>query len=69
MEFTRIPGTDLQVSRIALGTWVMGGWLYDPRWAWHAAEELGAEASYPPQYRRCPPARWPQAFPPHQAVE
>jgi aryl-alcohol dehydrogenase-like predicted oxidoreductase len=26
MEYTRIPGTDFQVSRIALGTWTIGGW-------------------------------------------
>ena len=45
------------------------GMLYNPRWAWHAAEELWAEASYPPQYLRCQPARWPQAFPQRQAVE
>ena len=45
------------------------GMLYNPRWAWHAAEELGAEASYPPQYLRCQPVRWPQAFPQRQAVE
>lgn len=30
--------------------------LYDPRWAWHAAEVLGAEAAYPPQYARCHPS-------------
>jgi len=28
MEFTGIPGTDLQVSRIDLGTWAMGGWMW-----------------------------------------
>ncbi len=28
MEFTQIPGTDLQVSRIALGTWAIGGWMW-----------------------------------------
>jgi aryl-alcohol dehydrogenase-like predicted oxidoreductase len=28
MEFTGIPGTDLQVSCIALGTWAMGGWMW-----------------------------------------
>jgi 2,4-dienoyl-CoA reductase-like NADH-dependent reductase (Old Yellow Enzyme family) len=32
------------------------GMLYDPRWAWHAAAALGAEASYPNQYLRCRPA-------------
>jgi NADPH2 dehydrogenase len=31
------------------------GMLYDPRWAWHAAQELGADAAYPPQYARCHP--------------
>ena len=28
MEFTRISGTDMEVSRIALGTWAMGGWMW-----------------------------------------
>jgi NADPH2 dehydrogenase len=28
------------------------GMLYNPRWAWHAATALGAEAAYPPQYAR-----------------
>ncbi len=31
------------------------GMLYDPRWAWHAAAELGAEVAYPNQYQRCRP--------------
>ena len=26
--------------------------LYNPRWAWHAAEELDAEVAYAPQYMR-----------------
>jgi len=30
----------------------------DPRWAWHAARELGAEAPYAPNYVRCTPAVW-----------
>jgi len=30
----------------------------DPRWAWHAARELGAEAPYAPNYVRCSPAVW-----------
>jgi 2,4-dienoyl-CoA reductase-like NADH-dependent reductase (Old Yellow Enzyme family) len=29
--------------------------LYNPRWPWHAAAELGAHVSAPPQYWRCPP--------------
>lgn len=31
------------------------GMLYDPRWAWHAAAELGGQVSAPPQYWRCQP--------------
>ena len=30
--------------------------LLNPRWPWHAAERLGAEADYPPQYERAHPA-------------
>ena len=37
---------------VALGR----GMLYNPRWAWHAAVELGAEFSYPPQYERSHPS-------------
>jgi 2,4-dienoyl-CoA reductase-like NADH-dependent reductase (Old Yellow Enzyme family) len=35
--------------------------LDDPRWVWHAAERLGAEVSYPPQYARVARAIWPGA--------
>ena len=28
MEFVAIPGTSLSVSRIALGTWAIGGWMW-----------------------------------------
>jgi 2,4-dienoyl-CoA reductase-like NADH-dependent reductase (Old Yellow Enzyme family) len=31
------------------------GILYDPRWPWHAAAELGASVDAPPQYWRAPP--------------
>jgi len=31
------------------------GMLYDPRWPWHAAAELGAKVHAPPQYLRCEP--------------
>lgn len=34
--------------------------LHDPRWAWHAAHELGVSLRYPDQYMRCAPERWPQ---------
>lgn len=32
--------------------------LYNPRWPWVAAEELGAKAFYPPQYERAHPHAW-----------
>jgi 2,4-dienoyl-CoA reductase-like NADH-dependent reductase (Old Yellow Enzyme family) len=32
------------------------GMLYDPRWGWHAAAELGGEVSAPPQYWRSQPS-------------
>lgn len=32
--------------------------LDDPRWGWHAADELGAEVHCPPQYARARPASW-----------
>ncbi len=38
------------------------GFLYEPRWTWRAAHELGAEGQYPPQYARANPKLWPQAF-------
>lgn len=28
MEMVTIPGTDIEVSRIALGTWAIGGWMW-----------------------------------------
>src|SRR6266478_5384507 len=28
MEFTKIAGTGLTVSRIGLGTWAIGGWMW-----------------------------------------
>jgi 2,4-dienoyl-CoA reductase-like NADH-dependent reductase (Old Yellow Enzyme family) len=31
------------------------GMLYDPRWPWHAAAELGATVEAPPPYWRAPP--------------
>jgi hypothetical protein len=37
------------------------GFLDDPRWAWHAADMLGADVEYPRQYRRARPDQWPGA--------
>lgn len=39
------------------------GAMWDPRFAWHAAEELGAETPYAPKYRACHPTLRPQIFP------
>lgn len=33
------------------------GFLYNPRWVWHAAAQLGATVSAPPQYWRCSPSK------------
>ena len=37
------------------------GFLDDPRWVWHAAQALGVEIAYPPQYGRAHPKAWPGA--------
>lgn len=28
MGYYKIPGTDLEVSRVAIGTWAIGGWMW-----------------------------------------
>ena len=38
------------------------GMLYDPRWAWHAAEKLGAQVRPPKQYGRAAPRSAPKLF-------
>ena len=38
------------------------GMLYDPRWAWHAAAELGASVDAPPPYWRAPPRQFKHLF-------
>ena len=35
--------------------------LDNPRWVWHAAEQLGVELDYPPQYARSRHDLWPGA--------
>ena len=35
--------------------------LDDPRWVWHAAEQLRVTIDYPVQYAPCHPGRWPGA--------
>ena len=39
------------------------GAMWDPRWAWHAAEELGAETPYAPKTMPAHPSMRPQVFP------
>jgi 2,4-dienoyl-CoA reductase-like NADH-dependent reductase (Old Yellow Enzyme family) len=41
-----------QVDMVALGRAMM----YRPRWTWHAAERLGVDAYFPPQYARSHPS-------------
>ncbi|MDE2345457.1 MAG: NADH:flavin oxidoreductase/NADH oxidase [Gammaproteobacteria bacterium] len=38
------------------------GMLYDPRWPWHAAAQLGDQAIAPKQYLRCQPVAYPHLF-------
>jgi NADPH2 dehydrogenase len=40
------------------------GFLWNPRWVWQAAAELGASVVPPPQYRRAPPADQGKVFAP-----
>jgi 2,4-dienoyl-CoA reductase-like NADH-dependent reductase (Old Yellow Enzyme family) len=44
------------------------GFLFEPRWSWKAAYELGATCDYPAQYARANPLLWPQAFPDNQEL-
>jgi len=43
-----------QADLIAIGR----AMLYNPRWAWQAARDLGVEPQYPQQYERANPDRW-----------
>lgn len=51
---------DGQADMVALAR----GILYDPRWPWHAAAQLGAQVDAPPQYWRCQPHDQKQLFGP-----
>jgi 2,4-dienoyl-CoA reductase-like NADH-dependent reductase (Old Yellow Enzyme family) len=46
-----------QADMVALGR----AMLDNPRWGWHAAEQLGATPAHPPQYERCGAGVWPGA--------
>jgi NADPH2 dehydrogenase len=45
------------------------GILFDPRWPWHAAVELGDEAGFPPQYQRAHPSLLGQPVPGNPPVK
>ena len=49
--------TSGQADQIALARAL----LDNPRWVWHAADQLGATISYPPQYERASAKLWPGA--------
>jgi 2,4-dienoyl-CoA reductase-like NADH-dependent reductase (Old Yellow Enzyme family) len=49
--------TSNQADQVAIGR----GLLDNPRWAWHAADQLGIHLPRPPQYDRARPAIWPGA--------
>jgi hypothetical protein len=36
--------------------------LYNPRWPWHAAAQLGAQVQAPPQYWRSQPREYKNLF-------
>lgn len=46
---------DDQADLVAVGR----GFLDDPRWGWHAANELAAVPAYPKPYSKAMPSRWP----------
>jgi 2,4-dienoyl-CoA reductase-like NADH-dependent reductase (Old Yellow Enzyme family) len=47
---------DIVASKRADMVALARGMLYDPRWGWHAAAELGGEVNAPPQYWRSQPS-------------
>jgi 2,4-dienoyl-CoA reductase-like NADH-dependent reductase (Old Yellow Enzyme family) len=49
--------TDDQADYVAIAR----AFLFNPRWAWHAAIELGDEIKFAVQYERCHPRAWPPA--------
>lgn len=43
--------------------------LYDPRWPWHAAAELGEKIEIAPQYLRCQPHGFRSLFAPFKPAD
>lgn len=60
--------TDFEQAEAIVGTGdadlvaLARGILYDPRWPWHAAAHLGAQAKAPPQYQRSQPRQYRDLF-------
>jgi len=54
-----------KVSMVAMAR----GILYEPKWPWRAAFELGVDVPIPPQHGRGFPTRWRHAFPELTAAE
>ncbi len=48
MEFETIPGTRLKVSRVAAGTWAIGGWMWRTRFLQTATCAAGIRNSKNP---------------------
>jgi aryl-alcohol dehydrogenase-like predicted oxidoreductase len=42
IEFAEIKGTDLKVSRVGLGTWAIGGWMWRGSDEANSIETIGA---------------------------
>lgn len=57
-DFANAAIADGKADMVALAR----GFLYEPRWPWRAAHELGADLAYAPQFERAKPAAWPEAF-------
>ncbi len=53
-----------RADMIAIGR----GAMWNPRWAWHAAQALGAETAYAPKMMACHPKLRPQVFPDRRAT-
>jgi 2,4-dienoyl-CoA reductase-like NADH-dependent reductase (Old Yellow Enzyme family) len=61
MIVTPEQAEDIIVSGHADMVCLARAFLDNPRWVWHAAEQLGASVSYPPQYERARRTIWPGA--------
>ena len=57
--------TSGKADMVALGRQL----LYEPHWAWRAADELGVKLDYPMRYERAAPGRRAQAFPDRVAAK